>query len=282
MGLQVVVQPYAEVIHLQEMKNQIKVDSSMTDDDALIVSNIIGATDAVETATGANLVPHRQKTILATTFSLTFDFFPIFNYRLGFSSFIQLPRVPVVSPASVTITYVDNNGATQTVASSVYTVDISTGRIYLAFNQYWPITRFQPNAITVQWVAGMAASFTANASTSVITVAGRTFAIGDQVRLINSGGSLPAGLLPNTDYFILAGGQLSLTSGGTAVTITGVGVGTHFLSIDIKGLHTLRNAVLFVANFWYDSRSAVETGRAAIGATVLPWQLEALVASQHA
>jgi uncharacterized phiE125 gp8 family phage protein len=66
-------------------------------------------------------------------------------------------RSPLISVDS--ITYVDTNGATQTLAASVY--DVGTykepGRISLAYNQSWPDTRDEINAVTLTYQAGYAA-----------------------------------------------------------------------------------------------------------------------------
>ncbi len=275
MDLQIAVQPYAEPVGLLEQKNQAKVDLSMTEDDVLIASQIPAARDVIETATGENA--RRNKVMVATSFDLFLDVFPIFEVATFGISAIRLPRVPLVSVTS--ITYVDNNGDAQTLSPSVYVADIARGRISLAYNQYWPTTRLQPNAITVRFVAGMAAPFTA-ALDGTITVLGRAVTAGDRVRVMNTGGALPLGLALSTDYFVIAGPKLSLTSGGAAVAITSVGTGTHFMSVDVAGFETLRSAVKGLATMWYAHRAPVEVIRG--NALILPWWIEALVASQHA
>lgn len=65
------------------------------------------------------------------------------------------PVTPIVA-----FTYVDPEGATQTLSSSVYSVDYITvpGRVRLAFGQSWPLTREQWNAVTIQYKVGWAAA----------------------------------------------------------------------------------------------------------------------------
>lgn len=75
-------------------------------------------------------------------------------------------------------------------------------------------------------------TFTANASTNVITASGHTRINGDKVR-VSTTGTLPGGLSANTDYFVISVSgstfKLSLTSGGGEIDITSTGSGTHSL-----------------------------------------------------
>jgi uncharacterized phiE125 gp8 family phage protein len=65
---------------------------------------------------------------------------------------IKLPPLQSVSE----ITYVDSAGDTQTLSSSLYIVDaVSTpARITPAYGQVWPVTRDQPSAIKIRFIAG--------------------------------------------------------------------------------------------------------------------------------
>ena len=76
-------------------------------------------------------------------------------------------------------------------------------------------------------------TFTANASTEVLTVASaHGLAAGDRVKFTTSG-TLPAGLALDTIYYVIASGltstelKVSATDGGSAVNITDTGTGTH-------------------------------------------------------
>lgn len=280
-SLTTVIPPYAEPVHYVDMKNHLKASTDITDDDALIASQIVAARDKTETETGTNC--SRNKVMLATTFDFGLSTFPWWSedlyVRLYNAPPIGLPRVPVVSITS--ITYVDNAGVTQTLSSSLYSiVDAARGIIALNYNEAWPSVRFQPNAVMIRFVAGMAAPFTAVATTDILSVLGRSFTVADRVRLLNSGGSLPGGLMADTDYFVIAGPKLSLTSGGSAVDITSVGSGTHFIATDLAGFETLRNAIKVLVGHWYMNREAVLVTGA--NPLVLPLAFEALVASQHA
>lgn len=269
MSLSVVIPPYAEVISTSEMKEHLKIESATTADDELIDALIIAARDTIETATGAN-VP-RCRTMLATTFDLKLDYFPGCDH-------ILVPRVPLVSVTS--ITYVDANGTTQTMDSGDYVVDIANGKIDLGYSEVWPVTRPTYNAVTVRFVAGMAATFTA-ATTDICTFQGRAFTVADRVRLMNSGGALPAGLSSLTDYFVLASDKLSLTSGGGIVDITGTGTGTHYVGLDLTGFETLRHAIkLQVARLYFERGDGGSSSAGSVDNTQRA--IDSLVASVHA
>lgn len=89
-------------------------------------------------------------------------------------------------------------------------------------------------------------TFTAVAATDVITVTSRAPRNGDRVRLVNSGGALPAGLIADKDYFVRdASGQtckLSATLGGAAIDLTGAGTGTHYFGQRTFDVLAVRNA----------------------------------------
>lgn len=279
MSLSIVIPPYAEPVHINEAKNHVKGEVSITEDDSLIESRVSAARNIVETDTGANT--DRIKVMLATTFDLKLHCFPWWNPLTSSPfSYIYLPRVPLISVTS--ITYVDTAGTTQTMSSSLYVVDYAKGIINLAYNESWPSTRSQPNAVTVRFVAGMAASFTAVAATDVLTILGRSFTVGDRVRLLNSGGALPTGLSTNTDYFVIAGGQLSLTSGGLAVDITGTGSGTHFIAtaLDMASFKTLQTAVMQKVALFYMHRGDGGISMAELNAVERLYDY--CIASEHA
>jgi uncharacterized phiE125 gp8 family phage protein len=71
---------------------------------------------------------------------------------------IYLPKSPVQSVTS--ITYVDENGATQTLASDQYRTDLVSepARITPAYDVTWPTIRNVTNAVTVTYVAGYGAA----------------------------------------------------------------------------------------------------------------------------
>lgn len=87
-------------------------------------------------------------------------------------------------------------------------------------------------------------AFTADSSTDTFTATAHGLSNGDVVEVSNSGGALPAGLTENTKYFVVGAAtntfQVSASRGGSAVTITDNGTGTHsfhsrFKLVDMRG-----------------------------------------------
>ena len=107
-------------------------------DDALVTALITVAREAVENFT--------ELTVAVNDFQMKLDYFPPAEINLG--------TWPVNSIASVT--YVDANGATQTISSADYALDTFSkpAQINLAYGKTWPMVRNQPNAVTVTFEAG--------------------------------------------------------------------------------------------------------------------------------
>jgi uncharacterized phiE125 gp8 family phage protein len=126
--------PSGYPVTLSEAKAHLRV--LVTDDDAYISGLIKAATAEVENYT--------SRALLTQTWDVFLD---------CFKTEMEMPKGPL---QSATITYVDIDGATQTLAASVYTVDANNdpGFIRLAYGQSWPSVRDQVNAITVQIVCG--------------------------------------------------------------------------------------------------------------------------------
>jgi hypothetical protein len=83
------------------------------------------------------------------------------------------------------------------------------------------------------------ATVTFNVGTSTVTF-GSSMPVNQDVYFTNTGGSLPGGIVANQRYFVLATGtsfQISLTKGGTPVTLSGTPSGTHTM-----GASYVRNA----------------------------------------
>ena len=136
------VAPSVEPITTAEAKTELRVEHSEEDD--LIDRKIKAARRMVEKIT--------RRSLINTTFTLKLDAFPVE---------IRTPRSPLSSVTS--ITHIDCDGNSQTVASSVYDVDTDTepGRIFLKFDQSWPDTREINNAVTVTHVVGYGAAASA-------------------------------------------------------------------------------------------------------------------------
>jgi hypothetical protein len=111
-------------------------------------------------------------------------------------------------------------------------------------------------AIEASSLAAATGNFTADAGTDVCTDAAHGLSNGQAVRLTTTD-TLPGGLALNTTYWVIDKTtdtfKLSLTSGGSAVDITGAGVGTHTwtrthssITVDTVGLANTTPATVTV------------------------------------
>lgn len=70
----------------------------------------------------------------------------------GFCGYeIELPKRPV---QSVIVTYYDASNVSQTLSTSIYSLDTASRRIVLTSLQSWPVTYERWDAVTVTYVAG--------------------------------------------------------------------------------------------------------------------------------
>jgi uncharacterized phiE125 gp8 family phage protein len=139
LGLALVTGPTEEPVSLIEAKQHCRIDS--TDDDGLLAGYILAARTYAEGET--------RRAFVTQTWDYTVDSWYRGNYER-----LELPLGKLQSVT--TITYVDDSGATQTLAADQYTVisDGTSGVIVPAYGITWPSTRCQPNAITVRMVVG--------------------------------------------------------------------------------------------------------------------------------
>ena len=127
--------PTVEPVSLVEAKEHLNVTSS--DDDALIDSLIIASREYVEN--------YLQRALATQTWDIFLD---------AFSNKMEISLPPLQSITS--IKYIDTDGNEQTLSSSIYSVDTAAepGIIRLAYNQSWPSTRPDANAVTIRAVCG--------------------------------------------------------------------------------------------------------------------------------
>lgn len=132
---QLITAPTYSPLNMAEMRDHVRVDH--TDDDPLLAALAESALDVIESNT--------WRKFRASTWEISLDCFP---------SVIELPFGGLSSVTS--ITYVDDNGASQVLASSEYQVDTARdiARITPAYDTDWPSTRTQMNAISVRFVCG--------------------------------------------------------------------------------------------------------------------------------
>ncbi len=93
---------------------------------------------------------HLRRYLITQTLDAYFDSFPC--YDNNWKSVIKLPPLQSVT----SITYIDGDGAEQTLASDQYQIDAisDTVRIAPAYGCSWPSTRKQNNAVKVRFIAG--------------------------------------------------------------------------------------------------------------------------------
>jgi len=178
----------------------------------------------------------------------------------AFADTMILSMPPLIAVDS--ITYVDSNGDTQTLSTSVYDVDTtsSPGRVTLAYDQTWPATRSVHHAVTITAKAGHVATFTSAGSGSNLTVSGgHVYAANDFVHLYGS--DLPGGFAAKTDYYVASVAAnvitLATSEGGDAVEATDAGTGTHY--IDALGRNQM-SAALILLSVMYDHRADIIPG----------------------
>ena len=140
MGLNQTTAPANEPLELTDARTHLREPDAAEND--YITGLIIVARRTVEAVT--------RRQIINATWQLTLEEFP---------AEIILDRPPLSSIAS--ITYVDADGDTQTLASSGYQSDTTAfkGRVKPAYGESWPTTRSDTyNAVTVTYVAGYGAT----------------------------------------------------------------------------------------------------------------------------
>jgi uncharacterized phiE125 gp8 family phage protein len=139
-GLAVVTAAATEPITVAQAKTQVRQDDDADDTyfDALIAT----ARAHVENYIG--------KRLITQTWDMKRDYFPVGDIP------IIMPYGPVTSITS--ITYVDTGGTTQTLSSSLYTLDTTSfsQRLYPVYGQIWPATRDQRNAVIIRHITGYA------------------------------------------------------------------------------------------------------------------------------
>lgn len=157
-GLSLTSAPASEPVDTAELKAWLRLEHSA--DDALVSGLGIAARKALEKQIGRQLV--------SATWLLTLDGFP---WPGGWAMLenpgiypdphtILIPKAPLQSVTS--IQYYDLGDTLRTLDASTYDVDAvhDPGRIVLAMNKVWPVTRLKPGAVRITFVAGYGAAGT--------------------------------------------------------------------------------------------------------------------------
>jgi len=131
----ITVKPTSEPISLDLAKSHLKVETNEDDDLIIILIEVVRK--------------WAEGTLNRALISQTWNYF--IN---RFVDKIPLPKGPVISITQ--IDYIDTDGVTQTLSSSIYDADVNgiDGFVRRAYNQVWPSIRNTHNAITITYVVG--------------------------------------------------------------------------------------------------------------------------------
>ena len=138
-GLTLTSEPGTEPLLIADAKAHLRIDS--TEEDAYIKALIVASRQFAET--------FMKRSIIDQTWTLFLDRFP------SDAQCIQLPNPRLSSVASIKFNQ-EVDGLQVVFDAAKYIVDVNRepGRIALAFDQIWPDTRNQINAVEVEFVAG--------------------------------------------------------------------------------------------------------------------------------
>jgi uncharacterized phiE125 gp8 family phage protein len=137
--LRIVTAPASEPVTLAEAKAHLRLES--TEDDTYVSVLILAARQHVEEVCWRGVVTQTREAVL--------EAFP-------YEDAVELPGGNLGAITSAT--YVDADGVTQTLDGDVYEADTVSvpGRLVLSYDQTWPSTRSQWDAVRVQYTVGWA------------------------------------------------------------------------------------------------------------------------------
>lgn len=254
MAEQLLIAPAGECIHVDEARNDRRIDDHA--DDAKIRSLIIAARQAAESKT-------RQQ-FLHARWGLTLNEFP---------RSIRLPHSPLV--ALVSVEYMDMGGEWQSMPLGDLAINAAMTPAIIApgFGKVWPIPLPQIGSVRITYDAGYASPFVTGGALAAnqIRVTGPvTWAVGARVQFYNSGGVLPSPLSADASYLIAsaASGIYTLSDDlGAAVAFTQPGTGSNFIGVVPDGI---RSWMLLRVGSLHENRE--EVALLAKGKLeVLPW-----------
>jgi len=220
-------------LHIDSVKRHLVIDHA--DDDILIESYIDSATQWVEN--------HCERALVQQSWQHKQD---------SFCTKIKVCRLPMLAVDS--IQYLDSDNVEQTVPEESYRVGLESGRVLLKNNSTWPSVPSAEEGISVNFQSGYLVPLTVEFGTNTLTATGLGFS-DDQVIILSTNHTLPAGLSNKTPYFVInstgSSFQLSLTQGGAAVEFTDSGTGDCFAG---ELSTAIQHALLLLIGHWYNSR----------------------------
>lgn len=139
MALRLITAPASEPLDIElDVKPHLRID--FNDDDSYLNGLLTAVREYVEKT-------ELSSALVTQTWELVLDSWPTLPLRF--------PKPPLQSVTS--ITYIDIDGGSGTVASSAYLVDVDSwpGRLVLKINQSWPsVTLREIGGVVIRFVAG--------------------------------------------------------------------------------------------------------------------------------
>lgn len=171
MGLTLLTPPTEWPVSVDDAKVHLRVTHA--DEDTYIEGLIKAATRYVEQSLSMSIAEQ--------TWLLTLD---------SFTDYIELPRGPVISVASVE--YVDGDGASQTADAELYTLDLTSRSQWVVLNSgsSWPTTLEGVNAVSVTYTAGME-NVPDDIRHAILLLIGHWFAVRETVNVGNVVSEVP-------------------------------------------------------------------------------------------
>ena len=188
-SLTLITAPSVEPVTLAEAKAHLRRDD--TADDTLITSLITAARQNIDGKDG-----WLGRALCTQTWELRLD---------RFHDEMVVPLPPLQSVTSVK--YIDDDGVEQTLASTVY--QVVTGepaRLVLAYDQTWPSTREEMDAVRIRFVAGygLAASVPAAIKAALLLQIGTLYRDRESVNIGNIVNEMPTCSALLTPYRVWA------------------------------------------------------------------------------
>ena len=132
----------SEPVTLADVRLHLRIADADHEEDAWLAQRIVAGRAAVEDYCGIKLVTQTWT-----------EYFDRVDYPL------RLKHSPAISIASVT--YIDSDGTTQTLAATVYELGVEDGRgiVRLKYDQSWPTdVRTHPDSVIVEYSCGYGAA----------------------------------------------------------------------------------------------------------------------------
>lgn len=169
MTVRIVTPPATEPVTLAEAKTHLRLEE--TRDDSYVTTLIVAARQYIEKVCWRGLISQSLQLIRPSfrgtdNYEVSADFVAGFPQPLPvegsrFQPYLELPQGHLAASPNVSVLYLDENGAEQTLSSSAYIVESrpnDNGRLWLNVNggYSWPNTLDRFDAVKVNYTVGWA------------------------------------------------------------------------------------------------------------------------------